>query len=182
MFNFFTVLVLENGEMVYDSNTSSYRDLIQQLWLKDEKIDLVFAKIKILPHNWNIFSNPEPKNWYVKIDQSIKPNWFKKEYERKCLKSFFEEVYPKCIFVEKKDLVFKDRKHLFIKDSSVELYNSSAELYGTSSAKVYGLSSVKLYGSSSAELYHSASAELYDTSSAKVYGLSSVKLQPLIFD
>ena len=165
------------------------------LWLK---INFVFIIIKILPLH-GIFSS-EPKDWYIEIDPLYtKPVWFTEALEKKCLDTFFQEVYPKCVFIGKKDLIFKDRKNLFLKDCSTELYNSSAELYD-SSAVVYGSSLIdNLYTSSpddedfydffddenyvkeinnlpSIVLHGSSSAKLYGHSSADVYDTSSVEL------
>ena len=178
MCNFFSAIVLKNGEMIYDLNTSSHENLIEKAGIKDDTADadkLTFARIEITPKDGNVFV--KKKDWYLKIDQSIIPVWFSKELERKCIDLFFTEVYPLCIFIDKKDLKFKNRKNLFLKDSSAKLYDlSSIEIHGSSSVILYGSSSVILYGSSSAELYGSSSARLYDSSSARLHNSSSAEL------
>ena len=81
MCNFFSAIVLKNGEIVYDLNTSSHEDLIEKAGLKDDTADadkLTFARIEIVPGDDDFFT--EQKNWYLKIDQSITPTWFTGEY------------------------------------------------------------------------------------------------------
>ena len=176
MCNFFSAIVLKNGEIVYDLNSSSHEDLIEKAGVKDETADpaeLSFARIEILPDNNDVFQ----KKWCLKIDQSITPDWFSDEYKKKCMDIFFKEVYPACVFIEKKDLRFKNRKNLFLKDSSADLHDSSsAVLTGKSSADLFGSSSADLFGSSFADLYGSSYAILSDSSYAILSGSSSAKL------
>ena len=59
MCEFFSAIVLKNGEMVYDLNTSSHEDLIEKTELKDETADadkLTFARIEIVSKSGDIFA------------------------------------------------------------------------------------------------------------------------------
>ena len=178
MCNFFSAIVLKNGEIVYDVDISSHEDLIEKAKLKDDTADsakLMFARIEIVPKNGGIFT--ERKNWYLKIDQTIVPDWFSEEYEKKCMDLFFTEVYPCCVFIDKKYLVFRNRKNLFLKNSSVEVHgSSSADLYNSSTVIVHDSSFAFLHDSSSADFYNSSTAILYDSSSAELHDLSLARL------
>ena len=172
MYDFFSI-VLKNGDIIYDLNTTSYEDLIEKAGVVDDTTDtdeLSFVKIAISPNN-DVFS----EDWSLKIDQSIEPNWFNEEYERKCMEVFYKEVYPKCVFIGRKNLIFKNRQNLFLKDCTADLYDSSADLYA-SSVNLYGSSKVNLFKSSHVELFESSQAVLHDTSSARLNGSSKATL------
>ena len=175
---FFSAVVLKSGEIVYDINTNSHEDLIESRNLEDNTIDpreLTFARVEILPPQGDFFS--EPDKWNLKIDENITPVWFDDEIRKNCMELFAKEIYPKCIFIDKKNLEFRNRNNLFFKNCKARLYNnSSAKLYDNSLANLHDNSLAKLYGNSSANLYDNSLANLYHKSSANLYGKSLANL------
>ena len=178
MCDFFSAIILKNGELVYDLNTSSHEDLIEKRGLVDDTTDpekMEFVRFEILPPDARVFS--KPAKWHFKIVQDIIPGWFSEKLKEKCLKLFEEEVYPQCVFINQRRLKFLNRNDLFLKNCSAQLYgSSSAEFFCLSSAELHDSSSARIFDRSTAVLHDNSRAELFDRSSAVLHDFATVAL------
>ena len=103
MCNFFSCIVTENGDVLFDPISNSHEIIIsnnaKNFDLSDDTADpaeLKFARVEILPPNDDVFQ-PVDK-WDFTIDQRIIPAWwseFHKKQAYDCLNTFLDSVLLK---------------------------------------------------------------------------------------
>ena len=186
MCEYFSCIVLRNKKVLWDKNTISHEDLIEQYNLKDNKLNnRDFIRIEIIPKDiLTVTKNKE--DWIFKIDEEkTLPRWFiknKEIYEKKCWEAWEESIKIQLAVNEKKN--FKNCIGFAYGNSEIEAYNNSTvkafdnstvEAYEDSTVKAYENSTVKAYNNSTVETYNNSTVEAYNNSTVETYNNSTVK-------
>jgi hypothetical protein len=76
MCQFFSCLVNKNGDVLWDRDLSSHEDLVELFGLRDNnKFRPGFARVEFTPPtDHKLVANV--KKWVLKVDESVKPDWF----------------------------------------------------------------------------------------------------------
>jgi hypothetical protein len=126
MCNFFSCIVLKDGQVIWDAGIDSHEELIKIAQVEDKTSDpakLTFARVEIIPPDNNVFED-DVKKWTLRIDQSITPNWWSKDHEKACYQSL-----KKClsvVIIKGQEIDEINNKHgLYIKDSTIQVIKNS---------------------------------------------------------
>jgi hypothetical protein len=103
MCNFFSCIVTENGDALFDPISDSHEIIISNNAknhdLSDDTADpteLKFARVEITPPNGDVFQ-PVDK-WFFTIDQRITPAWWSEFHKKRaydCLNTFLDSALLK---------------------------------------------------------------------------------------
>lgn len=167
MCNFFSALVLKNGDIVWNEMTDSHRDLIELAGLSDDHTDRsAFASVEYAPH-WRY----DNINQYVlHIENERKPEWWTEKLAA--------QTEKKCRAIVEKRIISYNRKILLggpwilTGDATVERARNARIIAMYNQSKIGTLYDSSQVGS----LYHSSRVgTLYDSSRVRtLYDSSQV--------
>ena len=134
--------IITREKTVWDYDNDSREFLIEKGNLEDLSKSPDFVWVELIPRDGDVF-NHNLKNWYLKIDQDFKPDWFSDEFAAKEMKKAIKQVFKKRFFVDLDEWHIVENKRVFVKNSSVKAReNSSVVAWGNSSVKAWENSSV----------------------------------------
>jgi hypothetical protein len=156
MCRFASIIITKSGKVYGDGSYDNHADLIKENikdnselaekhnkeWSEEENLkSQTFALIEIMPKDNNIF-NHKISNWELKIDQTIKPAWWGKTYEKKCFKRL-KKIF-KTQFLIGGEYEEPNRDVRFVKDAKITILKSKiGEMCGSSQVgKMCGSSQV----------------------------------------
>ena len=119
MCEFFSAIVLKNGDAVWDSTIDNHSKLVELANIQDDTTDtskMKFARVEITPPDHDIFADIE--KWILKIDETITPAWFKKRHEDAAWSALQECL--KEVLIYKQNIKNLNKKRCWIKDSYIE--------------------------------------------------------------
>ena len=127
MCNFFSLIMLKNGDVIWEAGVDSHEDLIAKVpSLKDDTADpkkLRFARVEITPPNADVFEK-DLKKWQLRIDQSITPAWWDTDCQKACytaLKACLAEV-----IIDGQEIgALENKNGLWIRDSQIKILTNS---------------------------------------------------------
>ena len=127
MCEFFSAIVLKNGDAVWDSTIDNHSKLVELANIQDDTTDtskMKFARVEITPPDHDIFADIE--KWILKIDETITPAWFKKRHEDAAWSALQECL--KEVLIYKQNIKNLNKKRCWIKDSYIEyIYGGTVE-------------------------------------------------------
>ena len=198
MCNFASGIITRDGKVHFSVRSVSHEDVIKEaielgFKIKDDTADkkeMKFCRFEITPPDNNVFEQDLSK-WSFRIDESITPEWWNKEFEKEARKGFAVYI-PNIVLIDKKDVKLQNQM-AWLKNSSVEARensrveareNSSVEAWGNSSVVAWGNSSVEArensrvvaWGNSRVEARENSSVEAWGNSSVVAWGNSRVEL------
>jgi len=97
MCKFFSCVITRDGNVIWAPEVDDHTKLIEMAGLKDDtadKHDMKFARVEITPpfnqdnYTYDYFAGLE--DWSLTIDEEIKPTWWHKSHEIKCLNALKE--------------------------------------------------------------------------------------------
>ena len=126
MCNFFSCIVLKDGQVVWDTNIDSHDELLVMANIKDDTAnpaELLFARVEIVPPDGDVFEK-DMKKWMLKIDQSITPKWWNKQYEQKCRNAL--QTCLKETIIDNQDIdLIQNKSGLWIRNSKIKTIKNS---------------------------------------------------------
>jgi len=140
MCNFFSCIVLKDGQVIWDAGIDSHEELIKIAKVEDKTSDpakLTFARVEIIPPNNDVFED-DVKKWTLRIDQSITPGWWSKDHKKACYQSLKKCLSVVIIKGQEIDEI-NNKQGLYIKDSTIQVIkNSIIKSMGNSTVKEMG--------------------------------------------
>ena len=206
MCQFKSGLWTKNG-LAWSLDTDSHEELIKEKGFKDDGVKTQFVRVEYIPEKFEDFlkQRKKYKNWKVRIDQDILPEWFQGETDTKAIEKAFKGIIGEVIdkrFIVGKVAEIKEGKNYYIYGSAqVKNICGSAQveyIYGSAQVEnICGSAQVKnICGSAQVEnicdsaqvkhIYDSAQVEyIYD--SAQVYNgniklIRSIKDNAIVID
>jgi hypothetical protein len=132
--NFLSGIILyKNRKLIYDPFSDSHEDLIRKSGLNDSTDRPNFVRLELLPKNGDI-CNQDLDNWYLKVDQDLRPDWFDPEIAEAMMREALQKVWAEAFTIGGEYDEIKDRKIRIVKDARIiNLINSQVgEMWGSS--------------------------------------------------
>ena len=178
MCNFFSCIVTENGDALFDPMSDSHETIIsnnaKNYDLSDDTADpteLKFARVEILPPNGDVFQ-PVDK-WFFTIDQRITPAWwseFHKKQAYDCLNTFLNSA-----LLKGKKIQELSTGRYWVKDCRIETLRGNVLIVKLESSQIremWGSSQIReMWGSSQVGVMRESSqvGEMWESSQVGVY-------------
>jgi len=94
--------------------------------IKDDSLNPNFVRVELLPKDGDIF-NHSIKNWNLKVDQDLIPDWFDKEKVERACKSAIKKVFKERFLIGKNVDEIKGNLR-GVKDSHIKYVGGNAVL------------------------------------------------------
>ena len=161
MCQFFSALVLRNGDILWHEATDSHSDLVAHFQMPDNPACKHFAKVEFTPpevEGWPMFEDWEKYN--LRVDEDTRPDWFD-EVENGVVKKLQSVI---------RSMIVNDERPLIL--GGARILVSGAKINAIKSSRVISMSGTSRVGS----MYGTSSVGyMYDTSRVgSMYGTSSV--------
>ena len=150
--NFLSGIILyKNHKLIYDPFNDSHESLIAKAGLNDQTDRPNFVRLELLPKD-NDICNTNLDNWFLKVDQDLRPDWFDPETAESMMKGALQKIWAEVFLIGGEYEEIKDCKIRHVKDAKIiNLINSQVgEMRGSSHVGVmWGSSQVGVMRESS---------------------------------
>jgi hypothetical protein len=167
-------MILLKDRVYCPANTDSHSKMLNDLGIKDDRLQADFVKIEITPPNNDFFAPVE--DWLFSVDQDNTPDWYVPELDKKRAVEALEVWANTHIFVGKNNFEIAGDGFFYIKNcKNVAVKNATVEACDNSTVEACGCSTVKASGNSTVEAYDNATVKAFDKSTIMAYDNTTIK-------
>lgn len=167
-------MILLKDRVYCPANTDSHSKMLNDLGIKDDRLQADFVKIEITPPNDDFFAPVE--DWLFSVDQDYTPDWYVPELDKKRAVEALEVWANTHIFVGKNDFEIAGDEFFHIKNcKNVAVKNATVKAFGKSTVVAYDNSTVKAYDNATVVAYYNSTVVAFGNSTVEAYNSSTVK-------